>query len=276
MSSSATPYPVLLTAFEIRYPSTPRIRAALPSLAEALSSRFSHSSIGKDSELERTSLGFGAHRGLLEPALLTMSNSSRTEACTVRQNAATLEVTRYDDYLTFRAVLREFVVALYRTHAIISIERVGLRYLDELHTSSAHHSVDWAEWVSPLLLGPLQLVGAETPTDYTGALRLQPGPDLFLSMRWGALRRPALRQSMGTGLRITRPPGTAPVFMLDLDGSWRPRQREFNSVDDVMAAVDRLHDLTKNLFTATVTEELRAQIAMTPPANHEREELVHE
>jgi uncharacterized protein (TIGR04255 family) len=276
VSSSAVPYPLVLTAFEVRYPSTPRIEAALPSFVDALSARLPHVSSGEGSKLERTSLGFGAHRGLLDPALLTMYNSRRTEACTVRSNAATLEVTSYESYEGFRELLKDFIGALYRTRAIISVERVGIRYLDELHAPPVDDAVDWATWISPSLLGPLQVVGDRTVANYTGALRLQLDPDFYLSMRWGALRRPALRRSMGAGLRIKRPPGTSPVFMLDLDGSWVPRSSDSVDIESILEATDRLHFEIKKLFSASVTDDLRAQIAMMPPAYGEDQELLYE
>ncbi|WP_228543344.1 TIGR04255 family protein [Micromonospora sp. S-DT3-3-22] len=256
------PYPLVLTAFEVRYPSTPRLRSVLTSLAEAMSHRLPDISRDKEGALGRTSLGFGAHRGLTEPALMTMANPERTEVCTVRDNVVALEVTQYASYEDFRALIGDFLHALYRTEAIISIDRVGIRYLDELRTGTVEGASDWAEWIRPELVSPLNLATDYTVLNYTGTLRFQLDHDCFLSLRWGALRRPALRQSMSTGLRIRRPNGSAPVFMLDLDGAWVPDSAtKFDDIEKVLSATDRLHSAIKQLFASSVQEQLLEQIA---------------
>jgi uncharacterized protein (TIGR04255 family) len=259
MQGPPTGMPLVLTAFEVRYPASTAVHdeGVLACFADAMVSRLPIASTGEEARQYRTPLGFGAHRNSVEPAIMVLRDEERTSICTVRETVASVEVTNYSTYYDYRALIEQFLRGLVASRVSFPVERVGLRYLDEVRPlRGIEQPDDWHGWIADDLLRPLTVAAGLPVSTYTGLLRAELGDQKFVSLRYGALRRPALMQNTGIGLRIRRPNGAGPVFMLDIDGYWLAGGIECDE-QEILPVVDELHEAVARLFEASIGEVLQ-------------------
>lgn len=190
-----------------------------------------------------------------------LSRDKRT-AITLRPEAVVLETTAYGSYERLRDVLVRALEAREVSASNVGLERIGLRYIDEVRVPPGNGSRDisWADWVHESLLGPVAVgrdmgLHADTwqgLTVFTGedgrALVLRYGPrEGYAVAPDGDLRRPT--------------PAPGPFFLLDIDSFWTatgdiPDLRS----SEVLEIVDRLHVPVRDVFEGLITERLRKEV----------------
>jgi len=161
----------------------------------------------------------------------------------MQRDAAGLETTAYDRYEDFASHL-ESVLDLLRELGVGIVERVGLRYINELRHSPARRPDDWAELVRKELLGIVR--GSDLRGDILHAIqdiRLR-RPDGTLVIRHGFVGS----QSAD--------PSSSPYYLLDLDYFDDERARHL-ATDQVLEQLRAYHDEISRIFEMTITDDMR-------------------
>lgn len=169
----------------------------------------------------------GAPMGAPEVAVRLLSRDSMT-SLTITTTTLTLETTSYQGVAAFSALFSECMRAVASAAEPSAVERVGLRYVNELRVLEPIEGVEsWGEYVCSDLLGPARGVGAvlrETGRAEASAAALQTvvafelGNDCALTARFNPLSGPPVIGS--SPLRRPQVPAHGPFFVVDLDAYW--------------------------------------------------------
>jgi uncharacterized protein (TIGR04255 family) len=182
-----------------------------------------------------------------------------TMAVSVRAEALVIETTRYLQWEQLRALAVEVLEARQDIGGVDGVERVGLRYINEIRVpGEAVH--DWAPWVDPTLLGPAS-VGEQlglTAAHWQGVTAFTPGRERTVVLRHGP--RDGFAVDPGGDLkRATPTPG--PFFLLDIDSFWTPGEGipEFD-IETLLTTCNELHTPVRGLFECLITDRLRKEV----------------
>lgn len=197
-----------------------------------------------------------------EPAVRYKSRDKRTSVM-FAPTAITVETTNYDTWEELRNLTRHVLTARMNVAPVDGVERLGLRYIDELRVPG-EQVPDWGLWVNPKLVPPIldtapNLLGVQQHQAVIQYVTGQPGA--LVTLRYGTLVGPS---SVGD-IQLARPnvPKPGPFFLIDTDASWSPRPGDEVpplDPDMVLEWGDTLHGFVKNLFEASLTEKLRTEV----------------
>jgi len=182
-----------------------------------------------------------------------------TMAVSVRAEAVVIETTRYMRWEELRTLAAEVFKIRQEVGGVDGVERVGLRYINEVRVSGEPVR-DWASWIDPALLGPA-LIGERVDLvvdQWHGITAFTPGRDRTVVLRHGPREGFAVDPA-GELKRSTPTPG--PFFLLDIDSFWTPGRGipEFD-VETLLAICDDLHIPVRGLFERLITDRLRKEV----------------
>ncbi len=189
------------------------------------------------------------------------SRDKRT-ALSIRPDSLIIETTDYGSYDRIRDL---FVVALQARLAVAApagVERIGLRYIDEIRVPAENGSdmPTWARWVDASLLGPAHISTRLRlePVVNEGTCVFSGGSDRALVLRYGA-QNDYVVQSTPDLRRPLPPPG--PLFKLDIDSFWQAADEvpEFD-MEFILHRADNLHDPVRGVFESVITDDLREKV----------------
>jgi uncharacterized protein (TIGR04255 family) len=171
-----------------------------------------------------------------------------------------IETTRYLKWEKFRKIAAEVFTARSDVAPVDGIERVGLRYIDEIRVPVTDEGVDWGPYVDVTMLGPAVLAPelGLVNEQWQGIAVFHPAPGDALVLRYG----PRVGYAVEPGGDLRRPaPPPGPFFLMDIDSFWAPSDEvpEF-AVDPLLETSDRLHAPVRRLFERLITERLRAEV----------------
>ena len=186
-------------------------------------------------------------------------NRQSTLAVSFRREALVVETSAYPGWEQFRQIVSDAVDARMDVAPVDGVERVGLRYVDEIRIPD-EAEIDWCQWVSPSLLGPsptepiaLQLAQWQGVAVYGS----QPGSMLVL--RYG----PALGFAIDSSseLRREKPADGGPYFLMDID-SFSVPTGSIPEVDrdSLIATCNDLHQPVRTLFEGLIQDKLRDEV----------------
>ena len=177
----------------------------------------------------------------------------------LRAEAIVIETTRYVRWEDLRALVADVLDARNQVGDVDGVERVGLRYVDEIRVPGAPAD-EWAPWVDVTLLGPGP-VGEElglAPALWQGTSAFAPGPQRTVVLRYGP--RDGYAVDPGGDIKRSMPtPG--PFFLMDIDSFWIPSEGtpEFDT-KALLATCDELHAPVRTLFERLITDRLREEV----------------
>ncbi len=255
--------PIVLVAVEVRH-----------SLCEPLDSsgmgRFSAALAGilpLRGEVQNVSVAFqpGVSAAPLQQvsAFPRWSSRDKRTAVTVRTDSLVIESTNYQQYEHLRDLLELALTARMSSAGTAGIERVGMRYIDEIRvpTDDGDSGITWGNWVHPSLLGPaleLEQAAGMRLSEHQGLAVFAGAGDHALALRYGPREGYATASSPELR-RPTPPPG--PFFLLDIDSFWQPSDvAPVMATDIVLQAMDRLHTPVRQLFEGLITDKLREEV----------------
>ncbi|WP_298209052.1 TIGR04255 family protein [Ferrimicrobium sp.] len=254
--------PLEFVAGEIKFPFAPQLGKdeAFESLGAALRHGF------PILERENRSSGLAISPEGMKPVdahvLWRFLNRKRTASISVTSTSLTVETTDYGEYEQFRASLSQGLQAVAALKAVVGIERIGLRYIDELRIP--HHvdgPADWGGYVNDALLHPLRTVEGFDSKALEGVIQLSVGPQRGLTVRYASLQGPGV---VGRGpLKRRSQSVTGPFFALDIDSYWSGADEavpEFNP-EQVLETFDALHEPVGVLFLRMITEQFKVEVA---------------
>jgi len=250
--------PVVLVALELRHPAAEPLSRAAETKAKQLLSRVT--------PLARraATLNVGAGPVPVPPEVETAPkfvSRDSTTAVTFQREALVVETTRYVRYERLRDIAATAIEARMAIEPVDGIDRVGLRYINEIRVPEAGSApADWEPWVHPSLLGPAS-VGVELgvpAVQYQALMLFDNGPGRAIVARYGPREGYAVDPG-GDLKRSTPPPG--PYFLLDIDSFWTAQGEtpEFEA-QMLLSLCDELHAPVRDLFENLITPRLREKV----------------
>jgi uncharacterized protein (TIGR04255 family) len=263
--------PIVLAALEVRhsvaelYPSEQRtlkesLRPALPIVRK-----------GQEVTVQRA-LAIGAEVAgqLTEPTLQKEEfpkyfSRDRTMALSVKATSFVLETTRYESWKAFRELLHQVLDARLGVGRIDGVERVGLRYIDEVRVPdlTSQNGSGWSQWLDDSLLGTAKVskfLDFE-PQEWQGLTVFSTEDNRKVVLRYG--NREGYAVDPGGDLKRPTPLPGGPFFLLDFDSFWSYEHDELmleRSVDWLMDLSDDLHDPVRELFEKIIRGKLRSEV----------------
>lgn len=186
-------------------------------------------------------------------------NRDSTISSSIREGAIVVETTRYAGWERLRELVGNVLLARREVGDIDGVERVGLRYINEIRVPG-QPNIDWEPWVDTTLLGPAhrgEKLGFPA-AHWQGITAFAPGPDRAAVLRYG----PREGYAVEPGGDLKRPaPTPGPFFLMDIDSFWTPSEEvpKFD-VDQLIATSDELHAPVRTLFEGLITDRLREEV----------------
>ncbi|MCZ0915278.1 TIGR04255 family protein [Gordonia sp. JH63] len=249
--------PIAVVLLEIRHPASELSSPAVALLKKELAEHV---------PIERTETNFELNIETGERRATTLRKLVARDlhaAVTFRTDAVVVEATDYRGWAWFRRLAEDALRARHEVAPLDGIERIGLRYIDEVRVPG-QVPVDWSEWVSPELLGPREQVAALGLFLEQQQSVVQYGTDSpghTFTLRYG-VGKGSVIQSTDSLKRLTEPPLGGEFFLMDTDGAWSDasgRIPEFD-VSQIINICDKIHAPIKQLFESLITDRLRKEV----------------
>lgn len=256
--------PLAFVAAEVRVSYTPALVA--DATVAALSSELA--ALPVPQREQRQSLVIGSAPGLPELAVRLMSRDAMT-SLTITATTLTLETTSYRGVEAFSALFAQCMRAVAGLVAPSAVERVGLRYVNELRVAQPITSIEqWRAYVCAEVLSPalgagaaLRAAGVESAT----ASALQTVVAFELPRQRAITGRfvPLVGPPAIGSKPLLRPnvPADGPYFVVDLDAYWPsgPATGEPFDPGELLSTVTALHTPIWATFLWATTEQFRKE-----------------
>jgi len=259
--------PLRFVAFELTFPPVPaltdemakrefyaRLRepfpipAAAPAGLGGFSLQLSPSVVGGSAPIRAGSFTGG----------LRMMNRDRTASATLNADSVLVETSAYERYVGFRELVRMALEALQAVEEVPGMQRIGLRYIDELRIPGIKRPADWEPYVTPALRGPVTLIDADARVTQ-GLVEYRVGEHHTVTLRYGATQGWSVDPNGPLRLKSA---DHGPYFLLDIDSYWTSPAElvpEF-ALDDALMLCNELHSPVREVFEAAITEKLRNDV----------------
>jgi uncharacterized protein (TIGR04255 family) len=190
---------------------------------------------------------------------LRLLNRESTVAVALKPDRLGVETTDYPQFAGFRDLARRAVEATSTVHELPGVERIGLRYIDEIRIPAPVRTVrDWRGWIDERLLASADIY-KDQPVAAQGVLQYRPDDRCRLTFRFGAASGPGVL-ARGTLRRRPRQ-RSGPYFLLDIDSFWQAGDETPQlSTDEILEVIERLHQPTGQIFASAITEKLRSEV----------------
>lgn len=248
--------PVVLVALEMRHPVS---ESLTPSDVRAIKARLrDHTPIARNAQMLSGAVVAGAQS---QPAptieqFTRLVNRQTTIAVSFRREALVVEASVYPGWESFRVIVSDAIDARMAVAPVDGVERVGVRYIDEIRVP-ADGEPDWSEWVSPSLLGPASTEPISLAlTQWQGVAVYGGNPGHMMVLRYGPSSGFAVDPS--SELKRGKPTEGGPFFLMDVDSFWTPGDSIPEVDRDTLIAIcNDLHAPVSTLFEGLIQPKLR-------------------
>jgi uncharacterized protein (TIGR04255 family) len=193
-------------------------------------------------------------------------NTARTTRLAITANALTLDTTDYTTFEEFRRLAYRCLEALGKHAAPAAIDRVGLRYFDEVRVPDPIKDVrDWSGWVADPLVIAASIDSGHQAVGLQGLVQYTTGQHRSLTLRFAAV--PDGSMISDEPLKRRDSPQNGPFFALDFDSFWEPPVDVSPGWDleSLMTVIDELHVPVGTTFQTVITEKLRDSVLRRDP-----------
>lgn len=250
--------PLALVAAEIRFSDAPRLRQpeTLDAIAVAVESLL------PVHEQVQGAVNVQVVNGQPQMQVVSgrvMKNVDSTAALSIFPDRLSFETTAYIEYTTFKASVVACARALVDAGVAPAIQRVGLRYLDEIRVPEPKVADArlWRDWVDQRLVDHLQLGPQGAPVARAdGTISYDLGNHKGLNFRFAALPGGAVV----VGNLVRQPfAENVPFFVLDFDGyqDFSGPKATLLSADAVALTLDAVHGPAGETFQNAITDQAR-------------------
>lgn len=186
-------------------------------------------------------------------------NRENTLAASIMKNSIVVETTQYPGWDQFREIIVAVSLARNEVSKIDGVERMGLRYIDEIRIHD-NEAPAWGDYLSGSLLGPN--INGEIdlpPAQHQGLVAYGPAEGRSLVLRYGSGE--GFATDPNGELRRKTPPYPGPFFFLDIDSFWVPESSvpEF-SESLLLEYSEELHTPIRHTFEQLITDRLRDEV----------------
>lgn len=251
--------PLALVAAEIRFSDAPRLRQpeTLDSIAVAVESLL------PVHERVQGTVNIQVVNGQPQIQVATgrlMKNADSTSAMSVFPDRLSFETISYTEYATFKENVVACVQALVSAGVTPAIQRVGLRYLDEIRVPDPKVADArlWSDWVDASLVDHLHLGPDGTPVARAdGTISYNLGDSRGLNFRFAALPHGAVVVPVNLARRPFAE--NVPFFVLDFDGyqDFTEPKATLLSTAAVVMTLDAVHGPAGETFQKAITDQAR-------------------
>lgn len=203
-------------------------------------------------------VGPGGHsQQVVEQGFRFLARDSR-HSVVVTDQALTMETSAYDRFEDFAARVASAVAVVGRYLRVVAVERIGLRYIDEIPLASLPEGTFDGYFSTAAMAGTASVEGIGPPDESITTASYTLGDDLRAVLRTGPVRHPIVNND--GPLRIA--PSSAPLFIIDIDSAWEaqaapPLEFDAEAIGDKLGA---LHGPIRTLFYHAITEKLREDV----------------
>lgn len=259
--------PLVLALLEVKHPEAPALsRGELAGLKAALLKTLPLQS-SEDQVQVQVAVGPGAAGGSTQSQRMRTVNRflsrNRTTSVSFTSESFSVETTSYHGWREFREILGIVTAALKDVAPVDGMQRIGLRYIDEIRVPAAGGTTpDWSEWIHGDLIAPSSPGLGLHPMQQQAVVQYRTDmPGETVTLRYGAVVGPPV---VGDG-PLARPPAppNGPFFLLDTDAAWEVTSGEpvpEMDVDFLLDTADRLHRPVKALFESALTPKLLTEV----------------
>lgn len=210
----------------------------------------------QDIQLELPS---GIHRASVVDWFRFFSRDRRTMlSCSARKTV--LETADYQGWETTKPLFLRALATRLDASGLDGIDRIGLRYIDEVRIPTHLANHPWSRWARAELLPPMADLDGLTPEQQQAQVQYRSeDADVTVTMRYGLMQGPPAV----VGKLRPDPPAAGEYFLFDTDVAWTLRAGEPSpevEVETVSEQLDQLHRWSKELFEWWPTDALREEV----------------
>jgi uncharacterized protein (TIGR04255 family) len=255
--------PLEFVACEIRVPTAPKLVRddTFELLTDALREIFP---IPDTEQIQTLTVIGGKDGGVESERRFRFLNRERTASAVVARNAITVETTDYSEFDDFRSLVLTVADAVATTTTLVGIERIGLRYIDEIRVpEEITDTSGWRGWISDEVVGVLGVAAGFNTNALQTVLRLVGEDSTGVVLRYAAMIGDGV---VGDGpLRRRATASSGPFFVIDTDSyrtSAGPAMEDFEH-DRIAGILDVIHAPVGTLFHRAITDRLREEFRRT-------------
>lgn len=249
--------PLVYVAAEVRYPYAPRLRQQDIRDAILIDLEDLFPILRSQPQLTMTGIVGGAVSQQMDQVTRAFNRPSNA-AVSVTANTLTIDTTAYEEFTEFRSVISRCLAAVDQHASPAAIERVGLRYINEVRVPENITDVrEWRGWIADALVDVPAMTADYQAVNLQGAVQYTTGEHRSLTFRFAAA--PAGSMIGNEPLKRRHFPPEGPFFALDLDSFWQPPPDESPdwALDTIMTVMDQLHGPIGATFQSAITDKLR-------------------
>lgn len=255
---SATP--LVLVAAEIRFTDSPRLRKqeTLDAVSIALEDRFPASRPIPQPDVQ---ISFGATpavRPSPTETLLRLTDAANTEAISLTSTSLLYETARYSEFSDLIAAVQKASAVLIEAGVRPVVERVGLRYIDEVRVPDPISDArQWSQWIDHRLIDHLAIGPEDQPVTMTqGVMAFDLGEERGLNFRYAAFPHGSVVDRTLLAQRTEQALG--PFFVLDFDGYQDiPQSTTLLDPEVIGKSLNAVHDPAGDAFQRSITDKAR-------------------
>lgn len=250
--------PLRFVAFELRMPTTPELAGSEGALPAFEKLRDVLPIIAQPQMTIEISSGEGGPPRIASGPLRLLDRR-RVISAVIGPAAILVENTDYRRYEDFLEVVERTLRAVSETAPIAGMQRVGLRYIDEIRVPTVEKPADWQGYINPALLAPLSIDGDYEAVSTTGVTEYRIAESQAAALRFGALNGRMVEPSGPLRLKSEE---LGPYFLIDIDSFWTAPEAglpEF-SVEAIIATCSELRRPVRSLFESAITDKLRDEV----------------
>lgn len=254
--------PVVLVTLELRHPLSDRLaNSEQRSLKRFLTDHAPILRSGQMQTVQLTASSAGSDQQIDTEHFPRFVNRTGTLTVSYRQTAVVLETTAYPGWDKFKAIAIDAFTARMQVSPVDAVERIGLRYIDEVRVPNGENPINWTNWLSDSVMAPSPPDDVALPlAQWQGVAIYGTQPGHMMLMRYGPQNGLAVNLE-GGDLRRAQPADPGPFFLIDIDSFWTP-SGGLPEVDAerVMATCNEVHQPVRRLFESLVKDKLRDEV----------------
>lgn len=186
------------------------------------------------------------------------TDAGRTATVALNPNSMQLTVLgeAYQGYESFEPLLQVCLDALEVALPGAGIERVGIRFLDEIRVADTVRSAeDWSRWINAGLIASVAAFEEGESVQVRGGTVFASGEDSQVNFQWGDFEGKTV---IADELPLAKPDrDDSKFFVLDVDSAWQAPEYTVLSAAEVAGRVGVLHTPIGSIFQWAITEESR-------------------
>lgn len=259
--------PLALVAAEIRFTDAARLRQqqTKDEVAIALEERFPFAEPLQGTEINLKLVPGGGGSQIQERLGVVLKNANSTESLTIMSQSLTYETTAYSNFEELLGALTAACDALDAAKVRPAVQRIGLRYIDEVRVPEPVTDVrQWRRWIDDRLVGYLDVGPGGVPATGTQSVSTYDlGDGKGLNVRFAALNQGPV---VAPQFLKRRAVASGSFFVLDFDGfhDFTGQDAAPLSAEIVRDSLSAVHVPCGTVFQRSITEEARALFRGTP------------